>query len=477
MAPSNPSAKSASALPSSAPPASSTSPRPAADLSEGTGRAAVDPGHRSPGRVLAATSLGTLLVILLTSGLNIASPAVRATFDAGGTAIGWVLSGYTLAFAMLSLTGGALADRFGARRIFLLGLGVFAAFGLVAAAPGVAWVVVGVFGQGAGAALVLPSALALIRFVYLDVPHRLSWAIGVWAGANAVGAALGPVICGAIVSVASWRPMFVLVAVLAVAFGLIGRPALPLLRGGRARLDLPGLLVMVVLLGLVAFLAHDWRALPGWAVAGCCAGIVVALWSFRRVELRADAPMLPMSQLRDVVFRTNAAVTVLGTGAFFGMLYLVSMALQDRLGLSAFVAGVGLLPLAAGNLLTALAAGRIIGRLGVRGAMILGSVLLVAALGPMPLLFGHYTLLIAPLVVAGAGWGLLVPTTSAAGLARARAGQEGVASGVTAGGRELGAALAAALLLPLGVGAGIWTAAAVGLLSLAAVVARIRAVG
>ncbi|GAA4811680.1 MFS transporter [Streptomyces ziwulingensis] len=438
-------------------------------------RAAVAPRRRSPGLVLAATSLGTLLVILLTSGLNIASPAIRSTFGAGDTAIGWVLSGYTLAFAMLSLTGGALTDRFGARRIFLLGLAVFTVFSLVAAAaPTVSLVVVGTFGEGVGAALVLPSALALIQFVYQDVPGRLSWAIGIWAGANALGAALGPVLCGALVSVSSWRAMFVAVAVLAVVFALIGRPVLPLLRGGGARLDLPGLLVMVVLLGLVAFLAHDWRELSAGVLAGGVVAVAAAVLVFARVERRAPSPMLPLSQLRDVPFSANAVVTVVGTAAFFGALYIVSMGFQDRLGMSAFVAGVALLPLAGGNIVSALAAGRIIGRLGVRGAMILGSVLVAGVLAVLPLLFDTYRALVVPLVLLGAGWGLLVPTTSAAGLARARSGKEGVASGVTAGGRELGAALAAAVLLPLGVRAGIWGAAAVGVVSLAVVLLGVR---
>ncbi|GGS88954.1 MFS transporter [Streptomyces griseoviridis] len=438
-------------------------------------REAVAPRRRSPHLVLACTSLGTLLVILLTSGLNIASPEIRSSFDASGTAIGWVLSGYTLAFAMLSLTGGALTDRFGARRVFLAGLGVFTLFSLVAAAaPSVGLVVAGTFGEGVGAALVLPSALALIQSVYQDLPGRLSWAIGIWAGANALGAALGPVLCGALVSVASWRAMFLAVAVLAVVFALVGRPVLPRLRGGGARLDLPGLLVMVVLLGDVAFLAHDWRSLPRPVLA---AGVLLgcaAVWLFARVERRSSAPMLPLSQLRDVPFSANAVVTVVGTAAFFGTLYLTSMGFQDELGMAPFVAGVALLPLAGGNIVAALAAGRVIGRLGVRGTMVLGSVLLIAALAVIPLVFGHYAALVAPLVLMGAGWGLLVPTTSAAGLARARRGKEGVASGVTAGGRELGAALAAAVLLPLGVRAGVWSAAAVGAVSLAVVLLGVR---
>ncbi|AJP00524.1 hypothetical protein TU94_02230 [Streptomyces cyaneogriseus subsp. noncyanogenus] len=324
-------------------------------------------------------------------------------------------------------------------------------------------------------ASIASPAIRSTQFVYQDVPGRLSWAIGMWAGA-ALGAALGPVLCGALVSVSSWRAMFLVVAVLAVAFALVGRPVLPLLRGGGARLDLPGLVVMVVLLGLVAFLAHDWRALPVWALGAGAVAAVGAVWLFGRVERRAAAPMLPLGQLRNVPFSAKALVTVVGTAAFFGTLYIVSMGLQDELGMSAFQAGAALLPLAGGNIVAALAAGRVIGRLGVRGAMVLGSVLVVAVLIPMPLVFARYGLLLVLLVFLGMGWGLLVPTTSAAGLARAVAGKEGVASGVTAGGRESGAALAAATLLPLGIRAGIWAAAGVGLVSLLVVLVSVRAV-
>ncbi|MDA3643097.1 MFS transporter [Saccharopolyspora indica] len=437
-------------------------------------RADVAPRRRSPGLVLASTSLGTLLVILLTSGLNIASPAIRTTFAADQSALAWVLSGYTLAFAMFTLAGGALVDRFGARRVFFAGLGTFTAASLAAAAaPAVEVVTIGTFGQGLGAALVLPSALSLIQFVHQDVPEKLPWAIGIWAGANALGAAIGPVICGAVVSVASWRFMFVLVAALAVLFGLIGRPVLPRLQGGGHRLDLPGLAAMIVLLGTATFLAHDWAALPLPGVALLIVIIVAAGWLFVRVERRSTTPMLPLAQLRDVPFSANAVVTVVGTGAFFATLYILSQALQDELGMSAFIAGIALLPLAGGNIIAALAAGRIIGGLGNRNAMILGSALLVTGIAPIPLLSGSYPGLVAPLIITGIGWGLMVPTTSHAGLARALKGKEGVASGVTAGGREFGAALAAATLFPLGM-PGILAAAAVGALSLAIVALGVR---
>ncbi|EKT76907.1 EmrB/QacA family drug resistance transporter [Rhodococcus opacus M213] len=428
------------------------------------------------GRVLALTSTGTMLVLLLTSGLNIALPSLRDQFYAGETALAWVLSGYTLAFAMLALTGGALADRFGARTVFAAGLTLFAGFSvLAAAAPTVVVVVVGTFGQGGGAALVLPAALSLVQQAYRDRPEKLPGAIGIWAGANAVGAALGPVVCGALVSLFSWRAMFLLVAILAGVCVLVGRTALPETAGGGGRLDLAGQVVTVALLGIIALLAHEGRHVPWWmSVVGGVAAVVLAR-VFVVVERRSPHPMLPIRQLRDTAFSANAVVTVIGTGAFFGALYVLSLALQDRLHMSAFVAGVALLPLAGGNVVAAVLAGRIMTRWGVRTTMIAGHLLLIAALCVCPLILEVYPALAAALVVLGIGWGLLVPATSAAGLARAHSGHEGIASGVTAGGRELGAALAAALLLPMGM-AGLPVAAALGAASLLIAAAWVRRV-
>lgn len=427
--------------------------------------------------MLATTSLSTLLVLLLTSGLNIAVPDIRSGLAASSAGVGWVLSGYTLAFAMLSLTGGALADRYGARRIFLTGVGVFAVFCLLAAgAPSVTILVVATLGQGAAAALVLPAALSLIQLVYRSDTAKLQWAVGMWAGANAVGAAIGPVVCGALVAAMSWRSMFVAIAAAAAVSFFVAQKFLPANRKGAGKLDVVGQGVAVLALGVIAFLAHDWTHLsPALLFSGAVLAVAL-LVAFVWVERRVSAPMLPMSQLADRPFSANAAATIIGTAAFFGALYIVSIGLQDTLGLSPFIAGVALLPLAAGNMVAALCAGRLIGWLGLRGAMIAGHVFLIAPLCVIPFVFESYPLLAASLVVAGIGWGLLVPTTSAAGLARAQAGREGVASGVTSGGRELGAAFAAALLLPLGLNAGLAAAAVVGVVALAIVVVGVRKV-
>lgn len=433
------------------------------------------PRFRSKPLVLASASLGTFLVILLTSGLNIMSPSIRTELHATEGALSWVLSGYTLAFAMLSLTGGALSDRFGAHRVFMTGLVVFAVFSTVAAAaPSVGFVIVGTFGEGAGAALVLPAALALIQFVFGDNTKKLGVAIGVWAGANALGAAVGPVVCGALVSSSSWRVAFVVVAVLAVVFAAVGLPVFPRIPTSDRPIDLPGLMVMVVLLGVIVFIAHDAIAMPPLMIVAGVFITVLLIWAFAAIERRASAPMLPLEQLRDIAFSGNALVTIVGTAAFFGPLYIVSMGLQDQLGMSAFASGVALLPLAGGNVIAALAAGRLQERIGIRGTMLTGSALIVISLIPIPFLFERYDAIIPALIVLGVGWGLLVPSTSAAGLVRAQPGKEGVASGVTAGGRELGAALAAAVLLPMGVTGGLLVSAVVGVGAIVIVLLTVR---
>ncbi|MHA7220402.1 MFS transporter [Arthrobacter sp. MDT1-48-3] len=428
-------------------------------------------------RVLTITALGAMLAIMLTTGLTVAIPAIRNEFQVDATVIGWVLSGYTLAFAMFSLTGGALADKFGANRTFATGLGIFAAASVLAAcAPGVTIIVAGTFMAGIGAALVLPASLSIIQFTYRGDEKRRHRAISTWAAANAVGAAVGPVICGLLVTSLSWRFLFVVVAALAAVLVVVSARAVASMPRHTHQLDFPGQIVMVLLLGVLAYVAHESARLPLWMIVVGSVAVLVLAVLFVLVERRHSTPMLPMSQLRDVPFSSTALATIIGTGAFFAGIYTVSVSLQDDFGMSAFVSGLALLPLAGGNIIAALLAPRMTSWIGNRGVMIVGSVLLVLALVAFPLLYSSYLSLVGPMITIGVAFGLLVPSTSAAGLARAQTGKAGVASGVTAGGRELGAALAAASLLPLGAPGALWAGAAVGLVALIIVIAGVRKV-
>ncbi|OUM45586.1 MFS transporter [Arthrobacter sedimenti] len=436
------------------------------------------PSPSKPGTgILTITALGAMLAIMLTTGLTVAIPAIRGEFHADVTAIGWVLSGYTLAFAMFSLTGGALADKFGANRTFTAGLGVFAAAAVLAAcAPSVAMIVAGTFLEGIGAALVLPASLSIIQFTFRDDAKRRHQAISTWAAANAVGAAVGPVVCGLLVTSLSWRFLFVVVAALAAVLVVVSvRSVAPMPRHSH-QLDFPGQILMVLLLGVIAYVAHESAHLPLWVIAGGGVVVIVLAVLFVFAERHHPAPMLPMSQLRDMPFSATALATIIGTGAFFAGIYTVSVSLQDDFGMSAFVSGLALLPLAGGNIIAALFAPRMTVSIGNRGVMIVGSSLLVVALAALPLLYASYISLVPPMIAIGVAFGLLVPSTSAAGLARAHEGKAGVASGVTAGGRELGAALAAASLLPLGAPGALWAGAAVGFVALIIVIAGVRKV-
>ncbi|MGB4779899.1 MAG: MFS transporter [Microbacterium sp.] len=427
--------------------------------------------------MLLSASLGTFVVILLTSGLNIALPSIRAELGSGESAAAWILAGYTLAFAMFSISGGALSDRFGAQRTFAAGLIVFVAASLVAAvAPTTSIVIVGTFGQGVGAALVLPAALAIIDRVYRGDDNAHATAVGIWAGANALGAAVGPVLCGALVSVWSWRVLFVAVAVVAAVVVGIGVIVFPRLSGMNVRLDVPGQVLMVALLGTLTYVAHDAAHLGLWMIIAGVALVVALAVAFWWVERRVASPLLPMSQLRDVAFSGNAIVTILGTAAFFGTLYIVSIGLQEQNGYTPFMAGVALLPLALGNVVAALGAGWIVAKLGTRRTLLLASLVVILPMPALPLVFDNYVALATLLAIIGFGWGLHVPTTSTAGLARASQERAGLASGVTSGGRELGAALAAAVILPLGLATGTLWAAIAGAVSLVVAFVTVRGV-
>jgi DHA2 family methylenomycin A resistance protein-like MFS transporter len=250
--------------------------------------------------------------------------------------------------------------------------------------------------------------------------------------------------------------------------------AVPSYDGDPAPADRAGQALIVLLLGGLVVLVHDHAELTRTGALATGAGLVALAVLFVRVEGRAASPLLPPRVLRDRAFTATAAATVAGTGAFFGALYLVTVGLQDTMGLSALEAGAAVLPVAAGSAVTAVLAGRCIAAVGVRATMLAGSTLLVLAALPLPLAYGSYPAMLAPLVVLGVGWGLLVPTTSLAALHRVDATKQGVASGVTAGGRELGAALAAASLLVLEPRIGLVVAAAAGVIALVVVAVAVR---
>ncbi|WP_284744039.1 MFS transporter [Amycolatopsis sp. RTGN1] len=383
---------------------------------------------------------GMFLVQLDVTVVNVALPAIGADLHGGLAAQQWVVDGYAVVLAALLLTGGALGDVFGHRRVVLAG---FVLFGVASAACGLAstapWLVAARAGQGLGAALLLPGTLAVITNAYPGHAERAR-ALGVWAGVSALALAAGPVLGGAIVSAAGWRPVFWLNVPIVLAAALATRRLAP--RGDRApgrRVDVAGVATAAPALGAGVY-AVIGGSVPAAVVA------VVALAAFLAVERRGPDPMLPP----DVVRRTAGANFVAAAMNFVGIgaILVLTLYLQGVRHASPLTAGLEVLPLFGPLSVLAPISGRLTGRFGPRPLMVAG--LALGALGMLNLvrLNGNsgYPDLLPTLLGLGIGMGLLttaVVTAAVGGIPPERAG---VASGINNTARQAGGALGVAVL-------------------------------
>jgi DHA2 family methylenomycin A resistance protein-like MFS transporter len=390
--------------------------------------------------LLVTMCAGMFLVQLDVTVVNVALPAIGADLHGGLAAQQWVVDGYSVVLAALLLTGGALGDVFGHRRVVLAGFVLFgaasAACGLAGTAP---WLVAARAGQGLGAALLLPGTLAVITNAYPGHAERAR-ALGVWAGVSALALAAGPVLGGAVVSAAGWRPVFWLNVPIVLAAALATRRLVP--RGDRApgrRVDVAGVATAAPALGAGVY------AVIGGSVAAAVVA-VVALAAFLAVERRSPDPMLPL----DVARRTLGANFVAASMNFVGIgaILVLTLYLQGVRHASPLTAGLEVLPLFGPLSVLAPVAGRLTGRFGPRPLMVAG--LALGALGMLNLvrLNGNsgYAALLPTLLGLGVGMGLLttaVVTAAVGGIPPERAG---VASGINNTARQAGGALGVAVL-------------------------------
>lgn len=414
----------------------------------------------SPRLPLLAVCLGYFMVILDATIVNVALPDLRDDLGAGVGALQWVVDGYTLAFAALLLTGGALADRFGARRLFGVGIGLFTAASVACGlAPGIVALVAARVFQGAGAAAMVPASLALLRAAYPDAGTRAK-AVGIWGGVGGIGAASGPVLGGLLVAWSGWRGVFfvnVPVALLAGALTWQHVPA-PCPDRGRKLDPLAQVMAWLALALLTAALIEGGRI--GFSSAPVVAGGLAALVAgalFVQIERRAGHPMLPLGLLGRGTFSGATAVGLLINLGFYGQLFVVNLYFQEVRGYSAIEAGLAVLPQAALVALVSALSGRFTARRGSsRQTMVAG--LLAGTAGMAGLLLAGpdtpYPVLIAPLALAGFGMAFTMPAATTAAVEAAPGPQAGIAAGVVNTARQVGGAIGVALLGGLVAGGG-----------------------
>ncbi|MBR8641885.1 MFS transporter [Streptomyces tuirus] len=388
------------------------------------------------------------MITIDVSAVNIALPAIRDSLSGGMTGLQWVVDAYTLMFAALMLSAGALADRTGARRAYAWGVALFTLASLACAlAPGIGVLVGARVAQGAAAAIVMPASLALIRQAYHDARARAR-AIALWTVGGSVAMAAGPVLGGLLTDVAGWRAVFLLnLPVGAVILGLLVR--VPRSPRRPAALDIGGQLTAVLALAGLAFAVIEGGHL-GWTSGPVLAAAALAVASgcaFRVVEARHRQPMVPLGMLRDRRVAVPLAVGFAINATFYGGIFLLGLYYQQLRGMSAIAAGLMFVPMSVVVTATNLVSPRLAERIGRRPVIVAGQVVFVGAMLALLPLAAHTPLwlvlvLLLPLSVGGA---LAVPAVTALLMDAVPQERAGTASGLLNSLRQTGGALAVAL--------------------------------
>ncbi|HEX3649930.1 MAG TPA: MFS transporter [Pseudonocardiaceae bacterium] len=399
---------------------------------------------------MVALCLGFFMIMMDATVVNTALPVIGRELSASVSGLQWVVDGYTLVFACLLLSGGSLGDRLGARRVFLTGLVLFtAASAACGFAPTLAALNTARVAQGVGAALVLPTSLALINASFPDRERRVR-AIGMWGGFGGVAAGLGPVVGGALTSAVGWRAVFyvnvpigIVALLLTLAYVVAPRPK------GRSRLDPLGQVLAVVTVAALAFGLIEGGA-RGWTtgpVLVAYAVTVVGALGFVVNEHRQADPMLPPRLFRVREFSGAIAVGAAINTGFYGQLFLMSLYLQHVRHFSPLLAGLALLPMPGATSIASTLAGRHNARRGPRGVMLVG--LGVGALGLFAMFFtsatSPYWALLPAFLALGFGTGYTMPAATAAAIEAAPDRQAGTASGAFNASRQLGSTLGVAV--------------------------------
>ncbi|MEV8562367.1 MFS transporter [Streptomyces sp. NPDC051917] len=396
---------------------------------------------------LAAAVVGFFVITLDATIVNVALPTIRDELGGGMTGLQWVVDGYTLMFAALLLSAGALSDRIGARRAFGTGVAVFvAASAACGLAPGLGILVAARFVQGAGAAVVMPTTLALIREAYDDQARRAR-AVGVWASGGAAAAAAGPLV-GGVLSELSWRLIFFInvpVGVVALLLVARTRPSphrrVPFDRAGQlaAVAGMGGLTYGVIEAGAEGFTAP--RVIVALAVA------VLGLTGFLAVEARSAHPMVPLEMFRNRTMMSAVTVGFTFMVGFYGTPFVLSLYFQQLRGLSPMATGMAFLPMMAFSALLTPASSRLVRRIGRRASIIGGllsmaaGTMILAVLPPTAPLWAVAALM----VPVGLGGPLVMPPLTAHLLDNVPAHRAGVAGGILNTARQIGGALAVAV--------------------------------
>jgi EmrB/QacA subfamily drug resistance transporter len=401
--------------------------------------------------VLGVTALASFMVALDTQVLTAALATLRADFGAPMEALQWTVNAFNLSFAVLLLTGAALGDRFGRRRLFATGIALFMASSIACAlSTGILALLAARAAQGASAALVMPLGMALLSTAFPR--EERARALGIFSGVVGIAVLAGPAIGGAITEGLGWQWIFWINLPIGLIAIIMAVTQLRESFGPAAALDIPGLALVAasafaVVWGLLRGNAAGWSSAE--VLIALAAGLLLAV-AFIACELQASAPMVPMRLFRSRALSSGIIAGVLLYGAMYGVLFLLPQFLQTALGYGPLGAGLRLLPWTATLLVTAPIAGAVVSKIGERPLVAIGLLMQAIGLGWIAMIMTPdiaYSTMIAPLVVAGVGVSMAMPAVQNAVLGSVAVVEMGKASGVFNMGRFLGGMFGIAALV------------------------------
>jgi EmrB/QacA subfamily drug resistance transporter len=408
--------------------------------------------------ILIVAALAAFMTALDTLVVSTALSTIRHDLGASVEQLEWTVNAYNLSFAAFLMTAAALGDRFGRRRLFVFGIGLFvAASAACAVAPSVGALIAARAVQGVGAATVTTLALALVGAAF--PPERRGAALGIFFAVNGLAVAGGPLVGGAVTEGIAWQWIFWLNVPIGLVLMPLALARIPESRGPDSAVDLRGLaLVSGGVLGVVWGLVRGNPA--GWGSAEVVASIAAGvglLVAFVAWELRARAPMLPMRFFRSRAFSAGNAAIFCAFGSLFGAVFFMSQFLQAGLGYGPLDAGLRLLPWTATLFFVAPVAGKLVDRFGERPFLVAGPLLQAAGMLWIALI-AHagmaYAPMIAPLIVAGVGISMSLPAAQNSVVGSVPPEAIGKAAGTNSTMRELGGVLGIAVAVAAFAGAG-----------------------
>ncbi|MGF7072659.1 MFS transporter [Mucilaginibacter sp. 3215] len=402
------------------------------------------------GWAVLTTSLAFVVAQLDVSIVNIALPEIAKAYHAGISTLQWVIDAYTLAFAVLMLSAGSLGDLLGSKKIFQIGMIIF---GIASAgcglAPDAITLIICRVAQGIGAAMMIPSSLALLNHQFAHTPQTRTRAVGLWTAAGSAAMAAGPTIGGFLIAFSSWRFIFIVNIPICIIGYILSFKMAQMTKTSKRSFDLPGQLTwMLSVTTLISVIIEIPRLGLGHVLIW--GGLILSLLIFGLflwIEGKTAHPMLPFHLFKSARFNALLILGAVLNGSYYGSVFILSLYLQKVLNYPSIMAGLAFLPLTVGFVISNVISGRIVNRYGIRKPIIVGLIMFAAGFAGLFIAHEHtpYLELFLPFLVIPMGMGLAVPAMTNGILSSVDKTLSGTASAILNTARQTAGAIGVAV--------------------------------